>query len=83
MSEGYFGVRRSGVWKYLSPAFDSMRIEAIRARQVEALVMKLLDGGLSAATVNHVLRTLKIIFAEAHRLDMIGQDPICTVRQLR
>lgn len=81
---GYRKVRRSWLENHVLPRFKDLRLSEISTRMIEAWVMDLRKGGeLSATTVNHVLRTLKIMLAEACRLGYLSVDPSRSVRQLR
>jgi len=83
ITAGYRRVRRLWLDKYVLPRFKDVLLTKLSARMVEEWLLKLRKGSLSATTVNHVLRTLKIMTREAVRLGYLNTDPTASVRQLR
>jgi len=83
ITAGYRRVRRLWLDKYVLPRFKAVLLTKLSARMVEEWLLKLRKGSLSATTVNHVLRTLKIMTREAVRLGYLNTDPTASVRQLR
>jgi integrase len=80
---GYRKVRRSWLENHVLPRFKEVKLSRLTTRMIQAWVMELRKGKLSATTVNHALRTLKIMLGEAVRLGYLSADPAKSVRQLK
>jgi integrase len=60
---------------YLIPAFGSDKLKIIDSDRIQDFAFDLVDKGLSASTINHVLLTLKIVLQVAHRKKYIQVVP--------
>jgi integrase len=81
---GYRKVRHSYLDNQILPRFKDVELSKITTGMIETWKAKLLKAGeLSPSTINHALRTLKIMLGEAVRLGLLGSDPSKSVRQLR
>jgi integrase len=70
--------------QHILPRFKDLRLSKITTRNVESWVMGLRKAEeISPTTINHALRTLKIMLGEAVRLGYMTSDPTKSVRQLR
>ncbi len=81
---GYRKVRHSYLDNHILPKFKGVELSKITTRMIEAWVMALRKAGeISPTTINHALRTLKIMLGEAVRLGYMAADPSKSVRQLK
>jgi hypothetical protein len=81
---GYHKVRRSYLDNHILPKFKDIELAKITTRMIESWVMATRKAGeITPTTINHSLRTLKIMLAEAVRLGYLAADPSKSVRQLR
>jgi len=83
ITQGYRNVRRSYLDNHILPRFREVKLARLSTRMIEEWVMELRKGKLSPTTINHALRTVKIMTAEAGRLGYLAVDPAKSVRQLR
>lgn len=83
ISMGYRNVRRSWLERHVLPRFKDVKLSRLTTRMIEAWIMELRKGELSATSINHALRTLKIMTGEAVRLGYLSTDPAKSVRQLK
>jgi len=81
---GYRKVRRSYLDNHILPKFKDLELSKITTRMIESWVMALRKAAeITPTTINHSLRTLKIMLGEAVRLGYMAADPSKSVRQLR
>jgi hypothetical protein len=81
---GYRKVRRSYLDNHILPRFKDVELARIATRMIESWVMALCKASeITPTTINHSLRTLKIMLGEAVRLGYMAVDPSKSVRQLR
>ncbi len=72
----YLVVMQGYLKNHVLPYFRDRRLGAISPRQIEDWLLKLRgEGKLSAASINHALRCLKIMLREAARVGLIARDP--------
>jgi integrase len=83
ITTGYRNVRRSYLKNHILPRFGNVLLGKLSTNMIESWVMGLRKGKLSPTTINHALRTLKIMTAEAVRLGQLAADPAKNVRQLK
>lgn len=84
ISPGYAAVRRSYLVHYVLPQFGHVKLAGITPRMIEAWVMGLKDRGvLSPATINRILGTLKVMLAEAVRLQILPMNPAGPIGELK
>src|SRR5208337_2592860 len=60
---------------HVLPYFEDRRLTQITSRQIESWLLTLRREKLSPSTINHALRTLKIMLKEAVRQEIIPRDP--------
>lgn len=84
ISRGYAVVRLSYLKRYVLPEFGLVKLTGITPRMIEAWVMRLKDAGnLAPATINRVLGTLKVMLAEAVRMQILQLNPASPIGELK
>jgi hypothetical protein len=89
ISRGYADSMRTYLEKHLLPSFGATRLQKITPDMVEHWLMYLKEkprkngDPLSPTTVNHCLRTLKIMLKEAERRGYLSADPSHLIGALR
>ncbi len=84
ISRAYAAVRRSYLNRYVLPEFGAVKLSDINPRKIEAWLMRLKDlGTLAPATCNRILGTLKVMLAEAVRLQIIPMNPTGPIGDLK
>jgi integrase len=69
--------------KHFLPAFSEKKIGEITTQQIEDWILRLYrKGDISATSINHLLKAIKVMFAEAFRLDLIGRNPAKPIEKL-
>lgn len=71
---------RSILEQHVLPHFRRSRISSIRPQAIEAWMFELLDKGLSHKRVNNIAGCLRVMLAEAKRLDLLQANPFDGVR---
>jgi integrase len=82
ISQRYAKEMRSILQQYLLPTFGRHRLASITPRMIEKWMFVLLDSGKSPKRVNNIVQCLRTMLREAHRLDLVKQDPFTAVRPL-
>lgn len=68
---------------YIRPAFQSLRLTALRPYMIEEFTMKLKkESGLGNRSINAILAALVVPLHEAARLGLIPSDPASSIRKL-
>ncbi len=76
LSDGYIAANHGLLKNHILPAFENRRLDAITRAQIEDWKLDLFENsGLSAETVNHALKVLKIMMREAYRREIIRGNP--------
>ena len=84
VSRSYCDNQRRNLEKYILPAFGSKRLAAIKTGSIETWCMSLGEHyRLGPVAVNHVLRCLKTMLAEARRLGLMSANPAADVAPLQ
>ena len=84
ISRSYCDNQRRNLEKYILPAFGSKRLASIKTGSIETWCLSLGDAyGIGPVAVNHVLRCLKTMLAEARRLGLISANPAADVAPLQ
>jgi integrase len=71
----YLVVMHGHLANHVLPHFEDKRLAGITSRQIESWLLTLRRQKLSPSTINHALRTLKIMLKEAVRQEIIPRDP--------
>jgi integrase len=66
---------RGHLANHVLPYFEGKRLAQITSRQIEDWILKLRRERLSAPSINHALRCLKVMLKEATRHGIIARDP--------
>ena len=76
LSRRYIDESRRNLDKHLIPYFGNRKLTDIKPIDIESwLIHQYETSGLSPATVNRVLATLKVMMKEAERLGYVREDP--------
>lgn len=83
LSPTFIDARKSWTKRYISPAFGSTPLDAIRPAQIEDFLTSLTDEhNLAHGTANHVFKTMRLMLDEAVRLGDLTKNPCQVVDQL-
>ena len=82
-SRSYAGQRRSYLQNRLLPRFGPYALADIKPMLIDQWVLELRDTGLSPASCNRILSTLKVMLAEAVRLGLLPVNPASAVGKLK
>ena len=84
LSETYLAANRGLVKNHLVPTFGKTPLEKITRKSIEAWKIKLFESKkISAATINHALKVLKLMLQEAYRDEIIVGNPAGLVSQVK
>jgi integrase len=61
--------------KYVAPALGACLVADVRRRDVQALVDRLVGGGLDASTVRNAIQPLQVIYRRAVRDELVAVNP--------
>jgi hypothetical protein len=78
-SRNYAHQQRHFLETHAQPYFKNKRIDVISATDIEGFLQMLKSKGYSNITINHHLKTLKVIFKDAHKRNNILYDPCQTI----
>lgn len=88
ITRSYADVRRSYLDNYILPTFTDIKLSKIAPGMIEKWLLVLKDTEsktgnlLSHTTINHILKTLKIMIREAFRLGLINNNPATVINLL-
>jgi len=83
LSQRYADIKRGFLENHVLPYFGPKKLSKITPAMIEEWLLDLRDSsGLSPTTVNHSLKTLKTMLAEATRLGTIASNPAASVEGL-
>lgn len=83
LSRKYADVQRGYLRHHVLPTFGKMKIASIRPSHIEKWIKDLGESaGLSHTTINHCFGVLRIMLAEARRLQLIPTNPIEVIRPI-
>jgi integrase len=77
--ERYAADRRQQLLTYILPTFGKMKLQKIIRQDIEKWKSEMRGKDLSSATLNHLIKNVKIIFKEAEYQQLISSNPASLV----
>ncbi len=74
-SHSFADLQRGVLKNYILPTLGKIKISHIQVVHIETWLETLKEKGLSTQTINHYLKTLRVILKEAERLGDIKENP--------